>query len=97
MILSYSAIACFERCPSQFYHRYILKDLKFESSPAIERGNKVHEALRRRLKHKRHLPADMPYEDVAASFDGKSLLVEEELGMREDGSATGYWDDDCYL
>lgn len=91
-VWSHTSLNCFGTCPKQFYHRYILKDVKFEESAASRRGNDVHAAMEARLKIKTPLPEDMPYEQFAAALDERPLLVEEELGIRKDGDWATWWD-----
>ena len=39
---SYSRYSCYHQCPAQYEYRYVLKLDKFVSSPAMERGLKIH-------------------------------------------------------
>ena len=42
---SYTSLKLYAECPYLYYRQYIRKDLPRESSPALERGNKVHSEL----------------------------------------------------
>jgi hypothetical protein len=90
-VWSHTSLACWETCPRQFYHRYVAKDAVFESSPAAARGTLVHGAMEARLRYKAPLPEDMPYEKLAASLDGKPMVVEAPLGIQDDGGACDWW------
>ena len=39
---SYSRYSCYHQCPAQYEYRYVLKLDKFESTPAMQRGLKIH-------------------------------------------------------
>lgn len=45
IIYSYSSLRAFGQCPRHFKARYIDKTVKFETSPALEKGRRVHEEL----------------------------------------------------
>lgn len=44
-VQSPSSISLFDTCPLQYAHRYVLKTLKFKTSPQIEEGNQFHRAM----------------------------------------------------
>jgi len=48
-ILSYTFLSTFENCPHKAWHRYILKDVPYQSTPELEYGRAVHDALGDRL------------------------------------------------
>lgn len=42
---SYSAATTFEKCPKQYFHLYVAKDVKTDNnSPVLLYGNEVHKA-----------------------------------------------------
>jgi PD-(D/E)XK nuclease superfamily len=97
-VLSHSSAKCFSNCPSQFYHRYVLKDLPLESTPALEKGTRDHTALERRLKYGTALPADLATcETTCAQLAPSNPLVEAPLAMRADGTYCGYWDANAWF
>lgn len=44
-VQSPSSINLFDTCPLQYAHRYVLKTLKFKTSPQIEEGNRFHQSM----------------------------------------------------
>ncbi len=47
-VLSYTFLNTYDICPKQAFHRYVLKDIKFEGSDASRWGNTVHDAMDKR-------------------------------------------------
>ena len=95
-VWSHSSLNCWQTCQRQFYHRYVAKDATFESSPQLERGNLVHDALKLRLTENKPLPEDMPYERFAAALPDKGLLVECPMGMSRAGEERDWWSADVF-
>lgn len=103
-VASHTNLACFETCPRQFHHRYILKDLPFEDSEALRWGNRVHEALEARCKRGRlaALPEGMQqYEMFAQAIDrygdDETVEVEVKHGMSVGGKWTGFFAGDVWF
>lgn len=95
---SYSALSCFENCPKQYYHRYILREKEPETEVA-KHGTEVHKALEERLKDhvKKPLPiAYIPYEKMARSVEkaaeGGLLMIELPLALDKVFNPTGFFD-----
>lgn len=101
IVWSYSNLAKFETCPRQWYSQYILKDIKFTPSPAVEWGKDVHNAMDRRIKS----PKDVPltgkfakfekYATSAKKLSGK-LVSEYEMAVDADGKRVDWWDKNCF-
>lgn len=63
---SYTALSCFENCPKQYYHRYILKEKEPESEQ-MRHGVLVHRALEERVRDGVPIPqAYARFEPLAA-------------------------------
>lgn len=60
IIYSYSSLRAFSHCPRHFKARYIDKIVKFETSPALEKGRRVHEALESALTNGEPAPVWTP-------------------------------------
>lgn len=56
---SYSSLSTFKNCPRAYHERFVLKTVKFETSPALERGRGIHTALEAALKTGAPIPDDV--------------------------------------
>ena len=54
-ILTYTFLNEFNNCPHKAFHRYVLKDIPFEKTEAMEYGNEVHTAMEKRLSQGKSL------------------------------------------
>jgi hypothetical protein len=100
MIHSFTSLTAFENCPHQAYRKYVARDLPKEpASPEMTHGIAVHEAFERRLKAKAPFPPEYAtYESFARVFDAApTLLVEQMLGIRRDGTACDFFADDVWF
>lgn len=93
---SYSSINCFETCPKQYYHKYILKQ-KEPISVHAKNGTNTHTALEHRLRDKKPLDvAYSPYEKLVGSVEkaatGGELLVEVPLAITKEFTPCGFFD-----
>lgn len=96
--ISYSSLKAFEQCPKKFYHLYVAKDAPKEKSDALDYGNKVHTAMEKRLRDGEVLPGELGgYERFASVFDGHPIRVEQKLGIRMDGKACGFFDEQVWI
>jgi hypothetical protein len=83
-------------CPHKAYHRYVLKDLPFESTPELERGRRVHKSMENRLNGAK-LPEDLlVYEGFVSPLYDRGFQAEAKLGMTETYHATGFFADDVW-
>ncbi len=89
LVHSYSALNCYDEvCPHQYWHRYILKDIKFVESPQIKAGNEGHALFEQRLASKRPLPPDrQTWEAFVTPLDFYELKIEQWYGVTQEGSA----------
>ncbi len=97
-VLSFTFLNTFDICPSQAFHRYVVKTYPFVGSEASKWGDRVHKALEARIGNDVPLPAEMAqYEGYAASLAALKPLVELKLGIRKDGSPCDFFADDVWL
>lgn len=96
-VLSHSFLAKWDQCPRQAHHAYVLKDLPKEDSEALRWGNRVHKAMESRIGGK-PLPDEMAHwEPLVAQLDGRGAKAELMLGMKEDGTSCGFFDNGVWL
>lgn len=80
-------------CPHQAYRRYIKKDVPYAATPAMEWGNKVHEAFELRVGAGKSLPTDMQQWDrFARPFDGLGAKTEIKLAIDARAQPCKYFD-----
>lgn len=99
---SYSSTNDYQICKARYFRKHVARDVPFESTPQTEYGKKVHDAFKDMLNAGRVFPDDLKHlEPLAltvldvATQTGLKLLVEQRLGIRADGSACAFYDDDC--
>jgi PD-(D/E)XK nuclease superfamily len=105
LVHSYTSLHTYEDvCPHQYFHRYILKDLPFEKTEAMEFGNKVHSAMELRVGAKKPLHPDFAHwEPFARPFDvftndaNSTLAAELKLGIKSTGESCDFWDKEVWL
>jgi hypothetical protein len=56
---TYSQLEAFETCPKQYFHTNVLREYPFEKSEASLWGDRVHDALERRVRDGVPLPNEM--------------------------------------
>ena len=95
-IHTHTNLSTYERCPKQYFHRYVAKDIKFEETEASRWGNRVHKALELRLKGE-PLPAELAYLEKWPVAFRSPVQAELKLGMTYEGKATGFFDTGCWL
>lgn len=96
-VVTYTFLNDLENCARKAHHKHVLKDIKKESSPQLEWGSKVHDAMDERITNGVPLPADMKAaEPVVKTLDElkQSFKVKAELmlGVRIDGSPCDFFD-----
>jgi hypothetical protein len=96
---SYTSVNDFQICKSRYHHKYVLKDVPYETTPALAAGVAAHKAFEQRLTAGRQFegPDAARYESFAKALDGRRLHVELRLGIRADGTTCGFYDDDCWF
>ncbi len=93
LVASHTFLDTFARCPKQAYHKYVVKDLPFVETEAMKWGNRVHDALEKRVRDRAPLPEGMEaYEKFASPLDLHAYkLVEHKLGMTKDGRSSSFF------
>lgn len=85
-------------CPHQAYRRYILKDVKYVSTPAMEAGNAVHTAMENRVGKGKVLPDEYrQYEPFASCFNDLPVKVEWKLGVTTEGKPCDWYDTKIFI
>lgn len=89
LVWSYTLLHTYRSiCAHQAFRRFLLKDIPFQETLAMKRGNEVHSAMEYRVSGGKPLPADMrQWEPLAAAFDGKGAKVENWVGITIEGKA----------
>ena len=97
-VLSYTFLSTYWSCPKSAYHNYISKDLPRVESEAMRWGNRVHEAMDKRIKGS-PLPEDMQkWEPMVAPLAViPGVQSEQAVGLTREGTPTGFWDGDVWI
>lgn len=97
---SHSFINTYELCHLKAYRTYIKKDIEFIPSTESAYGNQVHRAAELRLASRVRLPVEHKglerYIIPIETFPGEEKHYEWKLGIKEDGSACSYWDNEVW-
>lgn len=97
--LSPSAIKTFQKCPYQFFLKYIEGSLPYTQSEAAARGDRLHKAMEQSLVSRQFVWPEPATERVARSFfatceklrrAGWELHVEAEAATTRGGTACAY-------
>jgi hypothetical protein len=97
---SYSALTGFETCPKQHYHLRVAKDIREAPGPALLEGNRVHEALEKRLALGRRLPGNLQqHEKLCSRLESTSgkLSTEVKLALNRDLEPTEFFAPDVWV
>jgi hypothetical protein len=100
MIHSYSAIKTWNVCPRQYYHKYVIKSVKYEPSPALQKGQRVHEALEAAVKGDNQALAREKLwtpDGLLDLLQRGQAQAEVKLAMRRDGTPCDFWDKTAWL
>jgi len=97
---SYTHIDTFEICPCQYHHKYILKN-KEPTTPEMEEGRKVHEALEKRVAAGLPLPPALAkYDALAETVVQKGITgeirTEMKVGVNKALRPTDFFAKDVY-
>lgn len=98
MIYSFTSLDCFENCPHQGYHKYVLKT-KFKNTAQQGSGIEDHKALAARLLSGTPLPAHLrSAEPLAASITAHGKpAAEVKFGLTHDLRACEFFADNVFL
>jgi PD-(D/E)XK nuclease superfamily len=92
---SYSHLNAYRQCPRKYHHYYVLKDVPYESSPQMDRGNYVHQAFEQHINKGVVLPDDLRHYEKFVPWTYK-LEAEVKLGILWDGTPCDFWDKEVY-
>ena len=105
--VSYSALKEFEECPRRFAEKRVLKRVKEEPSPVLQRGSAIHKALERGI---RGAPQWQREYEAAAGSAARPWLIElvetlravgaepeVRVGLTYDLEVVDYWDKDVWF
>ena len=97
---SYSAATTFEKCPKQYYHLYVAKDVKTDPNQQhFLYGNEVHKAAELYVRDGVALPGKF---DMFQSILDKVKQIpgdkycEHKIGLTKDLEPTGFFDDNVW-
>lgn len=97
LVWTFTLLNCYrEICPHQAAERFIYRRIPFVETDAMRWGNQVHVALEKRVGRGTPLPREMPYENIAAAFDGRDARVERRLGITRQGRACDFFGADVW-
>src|SRR5579864_2961017 len=93
---SFSSLNTYLNCPHQYEGRYVTKATPFTGSDASRYGDRVHEAMDKRIGQGTPLPVEFAqWESFAAPFDNLPdtfhVRVEQQYAITIDGAACDYW------
>lgn len=100
LTFSFSGIKNFEGCPRRFYHEKIVKTVKQTDTVATLYGTQCHEAFEHYIGKDKPLDPRFdqfkPFVEPLKGVQG-DILVEHEMGLRNDFSPCGFNDEDVWL
>lgn len=95
---SYTFFNELENCPFKAYNVRVARTVPYVSSPEAEHGNRVHDAMEKRVGDGVVLPEDLArLEPFALCFDGKQVKTELKLGIQANGLPTKFFGEHCYV
>ena len=101
MIYSYSFLSALDQCPRKAQHKFVLRDVPKEDTPALAYGRRTHEVFEHRLKEGKwpagHDFNPAKWEPFALALDPRHPHVEVPLAMTINGRGCGFWDPNAFL
>lgn len=104
LIHSYSALKLYEQCGLRYYRQRILKDVYEQDTVYSTHGNEVHKAIENKLKNGTPVPKELSaYGKIiemverSAEKTGRTIAVEQGLGLDRSFNATDYWGGDIWV
>ena len=100
---SFSKLKNFETCPRRYQAIDLEKIVKEKPSEALERGDELHEAMRKRVQGDEPLPPHLIYMERWAEKLTRDLhpyqitQTELKLSIDKEGQPTGYFDRNTWL
>lgn len=98
---SYSKLKNFETCPSRYFWIDVQKQFKEAESEALTYGNTLHKVLAERVGNGKALPQPFTHleplaEKILANSEDATVLVEQQLAIREDLGPTEWFGKDAW-
>lgn len=99
LVGSYSLLNQYMNCPHATFHKYVAKTYPYVETPAMAEGNAIHLAMENRLRIKQPLPPKYAgWEGFVEPLERRTQpLIEEKLGIRQNGSPCGFFDKDVFF
>lgn len=101
MAWSHSRIELYEKCPKQYWHLNIVKDIPFIQTPQMLEGERVHKMLENRVARGTPLPEGYKHlEPIAAPIANSKvgqLFTETKLTLNPQFKPTGYFSPDAWV
>lgn len=97
---SFSSIKSFDQCPKKYYHLRVAKDFKEDDNKEhLIYGKRFHEAAEKYIRDGESLPEEFNF--VKGALDNLNKMPGEKLcefkmGLKEDLSACGFFDQDVW-
>lgn len=97
---SYSKLKNFETCPKRYYNVDVAKLVKEEESEQLAYGNTLHKVIAEAIAGKAALPKHFahlqPWVDKVTAGGNAKILVEQQLAIRADFTATEWFGKDAW-
>lgn len=95
---SYSSLKLYKLCPKQYHATYIAKSVKRGTSPALEKGIRMHKHMEDAVSKGTELPKTLTNWTPLTSLLRKAgAKVEKELAITKKGEDTSFWGKDAHL
>ena len=101
---SFSRLKNYRTCPKKHWHVDLAKDVKEPESEQLTWGNRLHEAMAKRISEGENLPTDMKRFDKwpsnvqrVADEDKVVVKTENKLAMTKDFEPCGFFDSDAWF
>ncbi len=97
---SYSKLKNYESCPKRYFHVDVERTHKEEESEQLAYGNALHKHIAEAISGKAPLPKHFahlqPWVDKVTHGDTTKILVEQQLAIRADMTATEWFGKDAW-
>jgi hypothetical protein len=100
---SYTKLRDYRTCPRKYNETTVLKKYVEPLTPALEDGNHLHEAFKRRVEQNLSMPTayknfnDWGNEAAKIIVPGQLTLCEKEIAISREFKETGYFDKNVWL
>lgn len=95
---SYSSLKLYKQCPKQYKALYIDKSIKRQSSPALEKGIRMHKHMEDAVNHATKLPRTLAkWEPLVSKLRRAGAEAEKEFAVTEQLEPTTFWSKNAWL